>query len=88
MVCQPHIKRCHDRAMSRRKGPVHINVRLAEPLGLKREAIGTSPRVIEMISSDGIVNKEIVRELGRRVAGSKVMFVAGFLPLTHVCISR
>ncbi len=67
-------------AMSRRKGPVHINVRLAEPLGLKREAIGTSPRVIEMISSDGIVNKEIVRELGRSVAGSKVMFVAGFLP--------
>ena len=66
-------------ALSRRKGPVHINVRLGEPLGNKIQRELLPPRIIEMVSSDGIVNKEIVRGLGERLASSKVMFVAGFL---------
>lgn len=66
-------------ATSRRKGPVHINIRLGEPLGKKIRRDHRAPRMIEMIASDGIINKEIVRDLGKKVASSRVMFVAGFL---------
>lgn len=66
-------------ATSRRRGPVHINVRIGEPLGGKTFRTCVAPRVIEMISSDGIVNREIIREMAEKVAKSKVMFVAGFL---------
>lgn len=66
-------------ALSRRKGPVHINVRLGEPLGNKIQRELLSPRMIEMIPSDGIINKEVVKGLGERLASSKVMLVAGFM---------
>lgn len=66
-------------ATGRRKGPVHINIQLAEPLGRKRERIRTPRRLIELIGSDGISNKEIIRELGEKIASSRVLFVAGFL---------
>lgn len=67
-------------ATTGRKGPVHINVRLSEPLGHKRDREWQSPRVIDMLKADGISNKEVIRELAAKVAGSKILFVAGFLP--------
>lgn len=67
-------------ATSPRKGPVHINVRLGEPLGKKVNRDYVSPRLIEMISSDFIANKETIKTLGRIVSQKKVMLVAGFMP--------
>lgn len=67
-------------ALSGRKGPVHINVRLGEPLGRKIETERKSPRIIEMLSSDGIINREILKKLARTLSVSKVLFVAGYMP--------
>ncbi len=67
-------------ACSRRPGPVHINVRLAEPLGRKLERMAESPRVIDILSADTVANKEVIKGLAEEVARSKVMLVAGFLP--------
>lgn len=67
-------------ATSRRQGPVHVNVRLGEPLGRKTRNPLPSQRIIDMLTSDTIANREVVKELAAEVAGSKVMFVAGFMP--------
>lgn len=67
-------------ATSRRRGPVHINVRLAEPLGHKVERTALPPRVIEMITADDVSDFTGIRALAKRVASSKVMLVAGFMP--------
>lgn len=66
-------------ATARRKGPVHINVRLSEPLGTKRPMGDKEPRIIDLVTADTLANKEIIRELGETVARKKVMLVAGFM---------
>lgn len=75
-------------ATSRRQGPVHVNVRLGEPLGRKTRNPLPSQRIIDMLTSDTIANREVVKELAAEVAGSKVMFVAGFMPPTRGCRGR
>ncbi len=67
-------------ATSGRRGPVHINVQLGEPLSRKQQHPMADPRVISMIGSDIPANKEIIRGLALEVAASRVMLVAGFLP--------
>ncbi|MDE5882178.1 MAG: 2-succinyl-5-enolpyruvyl-6-hydroxy-3-cyclohexene-1-carboxylic-acid synthase, partial [Muribaculaceae bacterium] len=67
-------------ATSRRRGPVHINIQLGEPLSRKVNRGSDQPRVIDFIGGDSIGNKEIVRELATKIAASKVLLVAGFLP--------
>lgn len=67
-------------ATSGRKGPVHINVALGGELGRKRERTLAKVRNIEILEAEGFVNKEIVRELAKEMAGKRVMFVAGFMP--------
>lgn len=67
-------------ATSRRKGPVHINVELGEPLGRKVSRGVSHERLIDFIGADAIGNKEVVRELAAKTAASKVLLVAGFLP--------
>lgn len=67
-------------ATSRRRGPVHINVRLGDPLGCKVERMMLSPRVIEMITADAISDIREIKNLAKKVAESKVMLVAGFMP--------
>ena len=66
-------------ATSHRPGPVHINVRLGDPLGHKIEKERTLPRVIRMVSSDIVADREWIRSLARHLAGARVMFVAGFM---------
>lgn len=61
-------------------GPVHINVRLGEPLGGKRERIETAPRLIEILTADTLGNKEVTRKLGEEASASRIMLVAGFMP--------
>ncbi len=70
-------------AISRRKGPVHINIRLGDPLGKKCVRSATPERIIEVINSDGILNREIERGLALELVGKKVMVVAGFMPPDH-----
>lgn len=67
-------------ATSRRRGPVHINVRLGEPLGRKVERTTLFPRVIEMITADTISDIREIKNLAKKVVESKVMLVAGFMP--------
>lgn len=65
-------------ATSGRKGPVHINVHLEEPLGNKIERDYTPQRIVKTIESDSVGNKETIKELAFELANSKVLLVAGF----------
>ena len=65
-------------ATTGRKGPVHINIHLSEPLGNKTARESDTPRIIDSIQPDAISNKEIIKNLAREIAESKVLFVAGF----------
>lgn len=67
-------------ATSRRRGPVHINLQLGEPLSHKVNRCTEQPRLIDFIGGDSIGNKELVKDLAIKMAASKVLLVAGFLP--------
>lgn len=64
-------------ANSGRKGPVHINIHLSEPLS-KKTNFGPHPRLIDSLEADTLSNKEIFKELAVVLAESKVLLVAGF----------
>lgn len=65
-------------ATSRRCGPVHINLRLEEPLTPEKITLHPS-RTITCLEGDDILPKEQVRELAREAAGKRVLIVAGFM---------
>lgn len=65
-------------ACSWKKGPVHINVHLSEPLEGKIQKSQNTQRIINSIEADSIGNKETIRNLAQTLADSKVMLVAGF----------
>ena len=67
-------------ATSRRRGPVHINVQLGNPLSGKAPRSTEATRIIDFVGGDAIGNKEIVRELAMKMGASKILIVAGFLP--------
>lgn len=67
-------------AASRRKGPVHINICLGDPLGKKCPGSGRPERVVEMYVSDGMLNREVERSLALELIDKRVMLVAGFMP--------
>lgn len=74
---------CNDaaaEALSGRQGPVHINVALGGELGRKIDRNDRKERIINILTAEGFVNKEVVKELGKELAGKRVMFVAGFMP--------
>ena len=65
-------------ATTGRKGPVHINVHLSEPLSKKIKQEKENPRIIETLVGDSIANKEIIKDLAKQIATSKTLLVAGF----------
>lgn len=67
-----------EEASTKRKGPVHINIHLGEPLGEKKTYNPEWTRSISTIQADTIANKEILRDLAKKISDSKVMLVAGF----------
>lgn len=67
-------------ATSRRKGPVHINIQLGEPLNRRRPLSQEQPRLIRFTGADSIGNKEIIKDMAAKIANCRVMLVAGFLP--------
>lgn len=58
------------------RGPVHINVQLAPPLGRTEEA-EVRPRVIRIMESRGDMRYEQVRALGEELNGRRILIVAG-----------
>ena len=67
-------------ADSGRRGPVHINVQLGEPLNGKRHVGEGAQRIIDLKTGDSFGNKDYIRSLALTLARSKVMLVSGFLP--------
>lgn len=65
-------------ASSRRPGPVHINIHLSEPLNHKIQTTNGQPRIINEIRGDIVANKEILRDLAKKLSESRIMLVAGF----------
>lgn len=63
-------------ALQEPRGPVHINVQLAPPLGLTEEA-EVRPRVIRMMEPRGDLRYEQVRALGEELSGRRILIVAG-----------
>lgn len=66
-------------ALSRKNGPVHINIRLGEPLNRRRELSDVPERIIDIVNADGILNKEVERNIAKELVGKKIMLVAGFM---------
>lgn len=65
-------------AMSGAKGPVHINIHLDEPLGVKTGRSCNPVRLVESLNSDTFGNKEIFKSLAQELVNSRIMLVAGF----------
>lgn len=73
-------------AISDRKAPVHLNIRLREPLGTLSESASDSSdpllnRAIDMVKPLGTIPTSQARELGRSIASPcKILIIAGFMP--------
>lgn len=63
-------------ALQEPRGPVHINVQLAPPLGRTEEA-EVGPRVIRMMEPRCDLRYEQVRALGEELSGRRILIVAG-----------
>lgn len=63
-------------ALQEPRGPVHINVQLAPPLG-RTEKAEVRPRVIRMMEPRGDLRYEQVRALGEELSGRRILIVAG-----------
>lgn len=72
-------------ALRRRRGPVHINVRLDEPLTSGRQIPFSQQRKISCVETEDILAKDTVYDLAQQAAGKRVLVVAGFmLPDDHL----
>lgn len=68
-------------ATSGLKGPVHINIRYGEPLsGTEPYDADRGTRIVEYIGNNSALPPHKTRELALRLAKSRVMVVAGFMP--------
>ncbi len=67
-------------ATTPKEGPVHINVRLSDPLGRKTDRLSQGVRTISILSADAIGDKEKIRTLALEASSKKILFVAGFMP--------
>lgn len=77
-------------ALQEPRGPVHINVQLAPPLGRIEEA-EVRPRVIRMMEPRGDLRYEQVRALGEELNDRRILIVAGGcapLPRLHRALGR
>ncbi len=70
-------------ALSGPKGPVHLNLRLPEPLGRLTDETPRSPRIITSLTSPGEIGRDLLKQLAREARGKKVMIVCGFMNPDH-----
>lgn len=67
-------------ALSRRQGPVHINISLAPPLGKTIDIPRTAPRMIRLLEAEPMLSNQRMRETADYAAGKKILLIAGFMP--------
>lgn len=67
-------------ALHGRRGPVHINVALSEPLTAEKPYSGHSFKMIELIAPPTNLPTEMARTLAAELLGKKVLIVAGSNP--------
>lgn len=65
-------------ACSRRQGPVHINLRLAPPLGGTTNMPLPQQRVISMLTTPTELSREQIDFLADEAAGCRILLIAGF----------
>lgn len=65
-------------ALRGRRGPVHINVRISEPLVDSSLPVLPMQRKITCLEADDILPKETVKQLAEQAAGKRVLIVVGF----------
>lgn len=66
-------------AITRRHGPVHINVRIGEPLtGVEAKPL-PQQRIIRCVETEDIISKETIINLAEKAADRRIMIVAGFM---------
>lgn len=70
-------------ALSLPAGPVHINLRLPEPLGKTIEHKKAKPRIITGISAPAVLPREVLKELADEARDRKIMIVCGFMNPDH-----
>lgn len=67
-------------ATSRRPGPVHINIQIDNPLGDTVDIdVPKQERIVRFVESPGTLSPERFKEWALRLAGRKVLVVAGFM---------
>ncbi len=67
-------------AMSRRQGPVHINISLNPPLGGKTGVCPHSERKVTLLQADPSLPDIKMRELADFACDRKILLIAGFMP--------
>ncbi len=65
-------------ATGRRRGPVHFNIALGEPLTDTLETGNESPRIISRIDGNGDITTSQARQLASELASKKILITVGF----------
>ncbi|MDE5585106.1 MAG: 2-succinyl-5-enolpyruvyl-6-hydroxy-3-cyclohexene-1-carboxylic-acid synthase, partial [Muribaculaceae bacterium] len=71
------------KALDGKKGPVHINVQLADPLGDMTESSVLNERKVNLLTQSESLPQETVRRLAEDFGSARVMIVAGFCLPDH-----
>ncbi|MDO4334787.1 MAG: 2-succinyl-5-enolpyruvyl-6-hydroxy-3-cyclohexene-1-carboxylic-acid synthase [Bacteroidales bacterium] len=71
------------KALEGKPGPVHINVQLAEPLGLLAESEPRAERKVSLIGASDQLAPAMLRHYSSAAAGAKILVVAGFSAPSH-----
>lgn len=66
-------------ALSGRKGPVHINIQLSQPLSATQPATPLIPRLISLVAGSNELPTATIKELAKEAADKKIMLIAGFM---------
>lgn len=71
------------KALEGKKGPVHINVQLTDPLGELSDEALPMERAVSLIKVSESLPAETLRSLAEKASVSKIMLVAGFCMPDH-----
>lgn len=66
-------------ASSRRKGPVHLNIRISPPIGAVVRESDSHGRHIELMECDGRLNRRQIDILAQESAGKRILLICGFM---------
>lgn len=72
------------KALDGKRGPVHINVQLTEPLGELSEDTISRQRCVSLIPAFDSLPASVIKTLAEKATESKIMLVAGFCLPDHL----